>query len=112
MKTLYRHAPKGIPCFARPFLQVGVECLLVGDVNTGKAVQRDYINATIGLEELSPVSDKSSKNLMRMFGSKGTPQANNLFTVIRSRQEQEGIRGGRDFTGCIDVSGKLPATIG
>jgi DNA-binding phage protein len=55
------------------------------------AVLRDYINATIGFEELSQVFDKSSKSLMRMFGPKGNPQASNLFAVIHYLQEQEGI---------------------
>ena len=65
--------------------------LLAGDVDTGKAVLRDYINATIGFEELSQVFEKSSKSLMRMFGPKGNPQASNLFAVIQYLQEQEGI---------------------
>ena len=52
---------------------------------------RDYINATIGFEELSRVFDKFSKSLMRMFEPKGNPQASNLFAVIHYLQEQEGI---------------------
>jgi len=54
-------------------------------------VLRDYINATMGFEELSQFFDKSSKSLMRMFGPKGNPQASNLFAVIRYLQEQEGV---------------------
>ena len=61
------------PAFRKALLQEGVECLFDGDVDTGKAVLRDYINATIGFEELSQVFDKSSKSLMRMFGPKGNP---------------------------------------
>ena len=69
-----------------------VSCsFLAGDIDTGKAVLRDYINATIGFKELSQVFDKSSKNLMHMFGPKGNPQASNLFAVIQYLQEQEGI---------------------
>jgi DNA-binding phage protein len=79
------------PAFRKALLQEGVECLLAGDVDTGKAVLRDYINAAIGFEELSRVFDKSSKSLMRMFGPKGNPQANNLFAVIQYFQELEGI---------------------
>ena len=79
------------PAFRKALLQEGVECLLAGDVDTGKAVLRDYINATIGFEELSQVCDKSSKSLMRMFGPKGNPQASNLFAVVHYLQEQEGI---------------------
>ena len=72
-------------------MQDVVECLLAGDVDTGKAVLRDYLNATIGYEELSQVFDKSSKSLMRMFGPKGNPQASNLFAVSHYLQDQEGI---------------------
>ena len=79
------------PAFRKALLQEGVECLLAGDVDTGKAVLRDYINARIGYEELSQVFGKSSKSLMRMFGPKGNPQASNLFAVIQYLQVQEGI---------------------
>lgn len=77
--------------FRKALLQEGIECLLAGDVGTGKAVLRDYINATIGFAELSEVFGKSSKSLMRMFGPKGNPQAGNLFAVIGYLQEREGI---------------------
>ncbi len=79
------------PAFRKALLQEGAECLLAGEIDTGKAVLRDYINATIGFEELSRVFDKSSKSLMRMFGPKGNPQASNLFAVIHYLQKQEGI---------------------
>lgn len=79
------------PAFRKFLLQEGVECLLAGDIDTGKVVLRDYINVTIGFEELSQVFDKSSKSLMRMFDPKGNLRANNLFAVIHHLQEQEGI---------------------
>ncbi len=79
------------PAFRKALLQEGVECLLAGDIDTGKALLRDYINAMIGFEKLSRVIDKSSKSLMRMFGPKGNPQASNLFAVISYLQDQEGI---------------------
>ena len=77
--------------FRKALLQEGTECLLAGDVDTGKMLLRDYINATVGFEELSGVVGKSSKSLMRMFGPKGNPQASNLFGVISYLQEREGI---------------------
>ena len=39
------------PTFREELLKEGVECLLSGDVDTGKAVLRDYINATIDFQE-------------------------------------------------------------
>ncbi len=79
------------PEFRKALLQEGVECLLAGDLDTGKAVLRDYINATTGFEALAEVFGKSSKSLMRMFGPKGNPQASNLFAVISYLQEREGV---------------------
>jgi len=54
-------------------------------------VLRDYINATVGFEELSGVFGKSSKSLMRLFGLKGNPRATNLFAVIGYLQERDGV---------------------
>ena len=79
------------PAFREELFRQGVECLLSGDVDTGKAVLRDYINATIGFEELGGLTEKSPKSLIRMFGPKGNPQARNLFEIIGHLQEHEGI---------------------
>ncbi len=79
------------PAFREELLKEGVECLLSGDVDTGKAVLRDYINATIGFQELGDLTEKSPKSLMRMFGPNGNPQARNLFEVIGRLQEREGL---------------------
>jgi len=79
------------PAFRKELLKEGLDCLLSGDVDTGKAVLRDYINATIGFYELSKLTDKSPKSLLRMFGPNGNPQARNLFEIIGHLQDREGI---------------------
>ncbi len=96
--ALTRHFKKTIqarierdPTFREELLKEGVECLLSGDVETGKAVLRDYINATIGFRELGGLTDKSPKSLMRMFGPNGNPQARNLFEIIGCLQQREGL---------------------
>ena len=80
------------PAFREELLKEGIECLLVGDMDTGKAILRDYINATVGFDALSTVTAKSPKSLMRMFGPKGNPQARNIFEIIAHLQKQEGIQ--------------------
>ena len=80
------------PAFREELLKEGVECLLAGDVDAGKIVLRDYINATIGFEELGLLTNKSPKSLMRMFGPSGNPHARNLFEVIGRIQEHEGVQ--------------------
>ena len=79
------------PEFRKALLQEGIECLLAGDVDAGKIVLRDYINATIGFEELGLRTARQPKGLMRMFGPAGNPQARNLFQVIACLQDHEGI---------------------
>ena len=77
--------------YRKELLREGVECLLAGDLDTGKAILRDYINATIGFEELSRRTKRPAKSLMRMLGPKGNPQARNLFDVIGHLQRAEGL---------------------
>ena len=79
------------PGFREALLEEGVECLLAGDVDTGKAVLRDYINATLGFRELGGLTEKSPKSLMRMLGPHGNPQARNLFEIIGCLQQREGL---------------------
>ena len=80
------------PEFRANLLREGVECFLSGDIDTGKTVLRDYINATIGFEKLGTLTNKSPKSLMRMFGPHGNPQARNLFEIVAFLQEKEGFR--------------------
>ncbi|MDE2817252.1 MAG: transcriptional regulator [Chloroflexota bacterium] len=80
------------PAFREALLKEGVECLLAEDVDTGKIVLRDYINATIGFEELGSFTGKPPKSLMRMFGPSGNPHARNLFEVISRIQQHEGVQ--------------------
>jgi putative addiction module killer protein len=77
--------------YRKELLREGVECLLAGDLDTGKAILRDYINATIGFEELSRRTKRPAKSLMRMLSPSGNPQARNLFEVIQHLQKVEGL---------------------
>ena len=79
------------PAFRDALLQEGVEALLGGDVETGKAVLRDYIKATVGFEQLGAETGASPKSLIRMFGPTGNPQARNLFSVISHLQRHAGL---------------------
>ena len=77
--------------YRKELLRDGVECLLAGDLDTGKAILRDYINATLGFEELSRRTKRPPKSLMRMLGPGGNPQARSLLEVIHHLQRAEGL---------------------
>jgi DNA-binding phage protein len=78
--------------FREALLSEGVDALLSGDVEAGKAVLRDYINATVGFEKLASATGTPPKSLMRMFSPTGNPTASNLFGVIGELQRQSGVQ--------------------
>jgi hypothetical protein len=79
------------PAFADALLREGIDTMLAGDVDTGKAILRDYIKATVGFEKLGAATGKPAKSLIRMLGPRGNPQARNLFGIIGYLQKQAGV---------------------
>jgi hypothetical protein len=53
------------PAFREELLKEGIECLLTGDVDTGKAILRDFINATMGFESLGSATDSVPKAILK-----------------------------------------------
>ena len=80
------------PKFRQALLREAVESYLTGDLETGKSVLRDYVNATIGFQALEEQTDIPVKSLMRMLGPKGNPSAANLSSILTVLQKTEGVR--------------------
>ena len=90
------------PVFREELFKEGIECLLSGDVDTGKAVLRDYINATIGFpgawridREISQEPDADVRS------QRQPPSPKTCFQIIGFLQKQRGVapKGGRDSLG-------------
>jgi DNA-binding phage protein len=79
------------PEFRIGLLNESIEAFLRGEVVEGKVLLRDYVNATLGFEQLAELTHKSPKSLMRMLGPDGNPRADNLFALIAELQKNEGI---------------------
>ena len=79
------------PAFRRELLREGVESFLAGDMESGKSVLRDYINATIGFHELAEITQRSPKSLMRMLSPAGNPYARNFFEIVSCLQKKAGV---------------------
>jgi DNA-binding phage protein len=79
------------PAFRDALLTEAVDQFLAGDLKSGKAVLRDYINATIGFERLAEETGSSPKSLMRMLSPSGNPTASNLFSVLSTVQRAAGV---------------------
>lgn len=79
------------PSFRLALIEEAVESLLEGDIDSGKSILGDYINATIGYSTLAERTGRNEKSLMRMLGPKGNPTATNLFSILNTVKEQERI---------------------
>src|SRR6202049_3819050 len=90
-KELVQRNVAADPAFGEALLREGIDTMLTGDVDTGKAILRDYIKATIGFEKLGEAIGTQPKSLIRMFGPRGNPQAKNLFSVLGYLQKRAGL---------------------
>lgn len=89
-ETIRERAQKDA-AFRRGLLQEAVELMLSGDVKTGQKIIRNYINATVGFQQLAKRIHTPEKSLMRMFGPKGNPSSLNMFGVIAELAKAEGV---------------------
>jgi hypothetical protein len=79
------------PDFRQALLREALECMINGDLDTGKAVLRDYVNATFGFRVLEKRTHIPAKSLMRMLGPKGSPFAANLSNILTALQKNERV---------------------
>jgi hypothetical protein len=77
--------------FRVALLKEAADAFLRGEMALGKTVLRDYVNATVGFQELGNAVAKSPKSLMRMLSASGNPRADSLFAVIVHLQKTEGV---------------------
>ncbi|PPR19950.1 MAG: hypothetical protein CFH40_02144 [Alphaproteobacteria bacterium MarineAlpha10_Bin3] len=80
------------PEFRVGLLTEAAECLLNDEVDVAKALLRDYVNATLGFQELASLTDKKPASLMRMLSGKGNPSLDNISKVIASLRRHEGVK--------------------
>src|SRR5258708_14086314 len=59
--------------FRKALLREAIELMLSGDEKTGRAILRNYINATVGFRQLEEGTSIPATSLMRMFGPNGNP---------------------------------------
>ena len=80
--------------FRLGLFEEAIECFLNDEIETGKILLRDYVNATIGFENLARALDRNPKSLMRMLGAHGNPRADSLFAIVAHLKAREGVTFG------------------
>ncbi len=76
------------PEFAKALLDEAATLFLSDEPETARLTLRDFVNATVGFEQLAVLTDKPRKSLHRMLSPKGNPSMDNLaaiFGAIRAR---------------------------
>lgn len=89
--TVWARAQKD-PRYRAAMLTEAINELLAGDLDAGKAMLRDYVNATITFDGLAKESGIPGKSLQRMLGPRGNPRADSLFGIIRVLQDAEHVQ--------------------
>ena len=79
------------PEFRLALFQEAVDALLNDDLDIGKSLLRDYVNATVGFDALAEEMEKNPKSLMRMLSGSGNPRADNLLAMVAHLKKNEGV---------------------
>jgi len=68
-----------------------IEALLSNDLETGKVLLRDYVNATVGFESLAEDMEQDPGSLMRMLSAGEDPRTDNLIALVARLKQREGV---------------------
>jgi len=103
-ETVLERAQKD-PAFRKGLLTRGIAYILAGkdeeDVQVGKSLIRDYINATIGFPALARKTSISKPSLMQMLSAEGNPSLTNLHEILAPLLKNEGLEDVGDFPGFL-----------
>lgn len=80
------------PRFREALFSEAINAYLAGDTDEGKAILRDFVNATIGFEGLAAEIHKPSKSLHRMLAPRGNPSTDNFFSILSALQKKTRVK--------------------
>lgn len=80
------------PEFRAALIGEALELIGENDVQTAKALIRDYVLASIGFEALAKEVGKKPESIKRMLSASGNPTINNMAALLSSLTQHEGIR--------------------
>lgn len=87
-----RERAQGDAAFRAALLSEAAEAIVTGEAEAARLLLRDYINATIGFDQLALKTGIPAKSLHRMFGARGNPTFANLSKVLRVLEDEDNVR--------------------
>ena len=79
------------PAFRAGLVQEALQAIVEGDLPTARVLLRDAINATVGFKRLGENLHVGEKSLMRMYGPRGNPRADNLLATLVQLRDATGV---------------------
>jgi len=74
---------KSDPDFRSGLIVEATNAFLMDDIETGKALLRDYLNATGSIAHIARELQINEKSLRRMLGPKGNPTLKNFLSLLK-----------------------------
>ena len=74
---------KSDPAFRGELIVEATNAFLMDDMETGKALLRDYLNATESIADIARELQVNEKSLRRMLGPKGNPTLKNFLSLLK-----------------------------
>ena len=90
-KATIRARAQTDPEFRGALLVEAAQALIDGEPDVTKAVLRDYVNATVGFDQLSRQVRIPKKSVMRMLSKSGNPSISNITMILAYLHKQEGL---------------------
>jgi len=89
-ETIMRRA-KQDPVFRQGLIVEAINAFLDGDVDTGKGLLRDYLNATEAVSSIAQELNQDEKSIRRMVGPRGNPTLRNFINLLNACKRRECI---------------------
>ncbi|MEX1325331.1 MAG: transcriptional regulator [Desulfobacterales bacterium] len=79
------------PDFRQSLILEATNALLDGDLDTGKSLLRDYLNATEALPAVAAELEQNVKSIRRMVGPQGNPTLRNFVNLLNACKRRESL---------------------
>ncbi len=91
-KSTILERAKASPEFRATLIGEALELIAENNVQTAKALIRDYVLASIGFEALAKRIGKKPESIKRMLSVQGNPTVKNVAALLSSLANHEGIQ--------------------
>ena len=80
------------PEFRSELLVEATNAFLAGDIETGKSLLRDYLNATESIPAIASELNLNEKSIRRMLGPGGNPTLKNFINLLGACSRNEHLK--------------------